>query len=317
MDKRTTTDNLLEEFHWIMDVLQNIDAGLIVLDKSLCVQLWNAFMQNHSALRPEDTLGKSLFELFPELPEEWFRRKVQTVFELHNSAFTTWEQRPYLFHFLNYRPVTGMAPHMYQNCTIIPLKDPRGEVSHICLIVYDVTEEAVNRLQLQHLSSTDNLTGLLNRKTLEEKLALQLKRYQRSQRPASLLMLDIDHFKDVNDTYGHPAGDDVIRATARVLKQGIREIDAAGRYGGEEFVVTLEDTDAQGALIVAERLRKKIEQTVVTHGADIRYTISLGIAELSPGVVDVPTWVEAADKGLYEAKEGGRNRTVIYGPSAD
>lgn len=312
MDKQPTTDTLLEEFHWLMDVLQNIDAGLVVLDAELQVQLWNSFMQNHSAIAPEEALGRSLFDLFPELPEDWFRRKVQTVFELHNSAFTTWEQRPYLFYFLNYRPVTGMAPHMYQNCTIIPLKDPHGEVSHICLIVYDVTEEAVNRLELQRLSSTDNLTGLLNRKSLEEQVSLQFKRYQRNQHPASLLMLDIDHFKNINDTYGHPAGDDVIRATAAVLKAGIRDIDAAGRYGGEEFVVALEDTDAEGAQVVAERLRRKVEQTVVTHGENIRFTISLGIAELNPHITSVADWLEAADKGLYQAKEGGRNQAVIY-----
>lgn len=314
MDKQTNTDSsILEEFHWLMDVLQNIDAGLVVLDVDLRVQLWNSFMQNHSAIAPEDALESKLFDLFPELPEDWFRRKVQTVFELHNSAFTTWEQRPYLFYFLNYRPVTGMAPHMYQNCTIIPLKNPRGEVSHICLIVYDVTEEAVNRLQLQRLSSTDNLTGLLNRKSLEEQVTLQFKRFQRNQRPASLLMLDIDHFKRINDTYGHPAGDDVIRAAATVLKDGVRDIDAVGRYGGEEFVVALEDTDAEGAFVVAERLRTAVEQTVVTHGADIRFTISLGICALDSSIASVEEWLEAADKGLYRAKEGGRNRAEIYG----
>lgn len=315
MEKQPTTDHLLEEFHWLMDVLQNIDAGLIVLDTEMRVQLWNSFMQNHSALPPPEVMGRSLFELFPELPEDWFRRKVQTVFELHNSAFTTWEQRPYLFYFLNYRPVTGLAPHMYQNCTIIPLKDPHGEVSHICLIVYDVTEEAVNRLQLQRLSSIDNLTGLLNRKSLEEKLLLQFKRYQRSQRPSALLMLDIDHFKAINDAHGHPAGDDVIRATAAILQDGIREVDAAARYGGEEFVVALEETDTQGATIVAERLRRAIEQTVVTHGDEIRFTISLGIAELGPEYASVAEWLEAADKGLYRAKESGRNQTVVYQPA--
>ncbi len=311
MEKLITTDNLLEEFHWLMDVLQNIDAGLVVLDTEMQVQLWNSFMQNHSAMAPEEVIGRNLFELFPELPEEWFRRKVQTVFELHNSAFTTWEQRAFLFHFLNYRPVTGMAPHMYQNCTIIPLKNPCGEVNHICLIVYDVTEEAVNRLQLQRLSSTDNLTGLLNRQSLEDKLMHQCKRYQRNRRPSSLLMLDIDHFKQINDSCGHPAGDDVIKATAEVLTHGIREIDAAGRFGGEEFVVVLEDTGVSGAFIVAERLRKRIAQTLVVHGRDIHFTVSLGIAELSPAVTTPEAWLEAADKALYRAKEGGRNRAVI------
>jgi len=145
-----------------MDVLQSIDVGLLVFDREYKIELWNNFMQNHSALMPSEVMGKRLFDLFPELPEDWFKRKIQTVFLLRNSAFTTWEQRPYLFRFKNYRPITGTAPHMYQNCTIMPLVGSEDEVNHICLIIYDVTDNAVNKegmkaanARLQHLSRTD------------------------------------------------------------------------------------------------------------------------------------------------------------------
>ncbi len=310
----------LHDFHWLMDVLQSIDVGLVILDKEYNVQLWNSFMQNHSALLPTDVIGKNLFERFPELPETWFKRKVQSVYILHNSAFTTWEQRPYLFRFKNYRPITGIADFMYQNSTIIPLSDSKGSVEHICLIIYDVTEVAVNRLQLQEankqlhtLSRTDGLTGLLNRKTWETEVEHEFKRYQRHQHSATMLMFDIDHFKNVNDTYGHPAGDEVIRQTAAIVRDVIRDIDIAGRYGGEEFTVLLEDTGAEGGKIVAERIRKQIEEnTIVYDGHEIKYTMSLGVSELNPQMADKIAWVDAADKGLYQAKRNGRNNSVIY-----
>ncbi len=317
-----SADEFLNEFHWVMDVLQNIDVGLVVLDEEFNVQLWNSFMQNHSARSPSDVLGKKIFELFPELPEAWFRRKVQSVSLLRNSAFTTWEQRPYLFRFKNYRPVTGRAEFMYQNSTIIPLSDVKGKVGHTCIILYDVTEIATNRLQLQRanhqlhiISRTDGLTGLLNRKTWEEILQHEFKRFARYGHTCSLLMFDIDHFKRVNDTYGHPAGDEVIRQTAAVVRKCIRDIDVAGRYGGEEFAVILTDTDAQGALIVAERLRKQVEaNTVYYEDHVIHFTISIGIAEVHSRMSEPTLWIDSADRGLYRAKRAGRNQCYIYEP---
>jgi diguanylate cyclase len=315
----TNAGNFLNEFHWLMDVVHNIDIGLVVLDLNYNIKLWNGFMQNHSAKDSSDVLDQNIFEIFPELPATWFRRKLQSVTVLHNASFTTWEQRPYLFRFKNYRPVTGMARHMYQNCTILPLTNSRGQIDHICLIVYDVTETATNRLQLQkaneqlhHISRTDGLTGLLNRKTWEQLLFHEFKRYHRYQRPSSLIMFDIDHFKKINDSYGHPAGDDVIRRTAAITKECIRDSDVAGRYGGEEFAIILIDTDIKGAQIVAERLRAAIESLTVTYEKqDIQYTISLGVTALTPQIKDPTHWIEIADKGLYSAKHNGRNQVAI------
>lgn len=314
--------DFLSDFHWLMDVLQNIDVGLIILDEEFNIQLWNSFMQNHSAKGPTDVLGVNIFEAFPELPEPWFRQKVQSVFVLHNSAFTTWEQRPYLFKFKNYRPITGIADFMYQNSTIIPLKDTRGKVEHICLIVYDVTEVAVNRIQIQEanlqlheISRTDGLTGLLNRKTWEVDAEQEYKRFKRHEHPCSLIMFDIDHFKNINDSYGHPAGDEVIRQTAAAVKSCIRDIDIAGRYGGEEFTIVLGDTDVEGALVVAERIRTKIQELTVHYEAfAIQFTVSLGIALLTSDMSTRTVWIDSADKALYQAKNNGRNNSVIFKP---
>lgn len=320
MQTDASTENFLDDFHWLMDVLQDIDVGLVILNREFEIELWNSFMQNHSAHMPDEVLGQNLFSLFPELPETWFRRKVESVFVLENSAFTTWEQRPYLFRFSSYRPITSIAEFMYQNSTIIPLTNLRGEVQHICIIIYDVTEVAVNRLQLQDantqlhlLSRTDGLTGLLNRKAWETDLIKEYRRFLRHHHTCSMVMFDIDHFKKVNDTYGHPAGDEVIRQTAATLRDNLRDIDIPGRYGGEEFTIILLDTNAEGAQLVAERLRKSIESLVITYdGHDIRFTISLGVAELNHNISSSTDWIECADKGLYAAKHGGRNRSVIH-----
>ena len=313
-------DDFLSEFHWIMDVLQYIDVGLVVLDRNYEVRLWNSFMQNHSAKPADEVLGKNIFDMFSELPEAWFRRKAESVFSLENSSFTTWEQRPYLFNFKSYRPITSMAEYMYQNSTLIPLKNTKGQVENICLIIYDVTEVAVNRIQIQEanaklheLSRTDGLTGILNRKTWETELEEEFLRFSRHHHNCSLLIFDIDHFKKINDNYGHPAGDEVIRQTSRVLQENIREIDIPGRYGGEEFVVILVDTDEKGALVVAERIRKQMEvNTVFYEDYEIQYTVSLGIAELNTSITDRTQWIDCADQGLYKAKESGRNNSVVY-----
>lgn len=315
-----SSQDFLNEFHWLMDVLQNIDVGLVVLDAQMNIKLWNSFMQNHSAKLPTDVLEQNIFDIFPELPEAWFRRKLQAVTMLQNSAFTTWEQRPYLFRFKNYRPVTGMAEFMYQNCTILPLTNASGVVDHLCLIIYDVTEVAVNRLQLQKanvqlhtISRTDGLTGLLNRKTWQQLLDHEFKRFQRYQHSCSLIMFDIDHFKKINDGFGHPAGDEVIRATAQAVKDNLRDSDVAGRYGGEEFAIILTDTGAEGALVVAERLREKIAHSIVHYEQhEIHYTVSLGIAELREGITSSTSWIDCADRGLYHAKNSGRNQSSIF-----
>ena len=321
MAKTATPSDKFTDIHWHMDILQNIDAGLIVLNQRYEIEMWNSFMQNHSGKAPEAVLGGNLFKIFPELPEEWFRHKAKTVFILHNATFTTWEQRPYLFRFPHYRPITGTAEYMYQNSTIFPLVNTRGEVDHICVIIYDVTDTAVNKIaqqqanmQLQNLSRTDHLTGLFNRGYWELRLIQEFKRFDRYENASSLIMLDIDHFKKINDNYGHTVGDEAIRCVSRVIKEQIRDLDIAGRYGGEEFGIILPSTNGDGACVIAERLRRVIEkQTVFAEGHEVRFTISLGVAELNEHMHDHRNWIEKADQALYKSKESGRNRCTLIG----
>lgn len=169
---------------------------------------------------------------------------------------------------------------------------------------------AIQRTRLheetERLATTDGLTGLLNRRTFNTVLDRRFREADRYRRPLSLLLLDIDHFKKVNDTHGHPAGDAVLRGVARIAQRCARETDAVARYGGEELALILPETDADGARAVAERIRKAVEaaQHPTEQGA-VRVTVSIGVATQGPSPEEM---VEGADKALYRAKQGGRNR---------
>ncbi|MGH1440069.1 MAG: sensor domain-containing diguanylate cyclase [Cellvibrionaceae bacterium] len=314
------SQDMMNDFRWIMDVVQNVDVGLVLLDKDYNINLWNSFMQNHSALAAEEIIGRNLFDAFPEIDQRWFNRKVESIYLLKNSAFTTWEQRPYLFRFDNYRPITGKAEFMYQNSTFIPIQSLNGEISNICIIIYDVTEQAVNNIelesandQLEIISKTDGLTGLLNRKTWEDELEKEFERQKRYQEDCTLVIFDIDHFKKVNDNYGHPAGDEVIRQTADITRQCIRKTDIAGRYGGEEYVILLPHTHVDSAKVLAERIRKKIEEKAALYESEsINYTVSLGLSGYHPSLSSPTAWIDSADQALYQSKEGGRNQFHVY-----
>ncbi len=162
---------------------------------------------------------------------------------------------------------------------------------------------------------TDFLTGLKTRGYFEQQLELEMKRAERKQTPIALLMLDIDHFKALNDTYGHHVGDQVLRDVSAVLMKDMREIDTAARYGGEEFVIVLPETNITGAMQVANRVRRGVEQSKFFAGSPRQVehlTISIGVAVFDQDAQTKRDLIEAADAALYAAKSAGRNQVVAY-----
>ena len=168
---------------------------------------------------------------------------------------------------------------------------------------------ASNR-RLEELSKTDALTGIRNRRSLEQELQTRFEHARRYQRPMSVVMVDVDHFKTVNDRFGHPAGDTVLRCVARVLERATRQSDAVARFGGEEFVVILPETPLFEALQFAEKIRA----SVAAEAADLscapeRVTVSLGVASIPHSRFETAeAMLNAADQALYRAKNNGRNR---------
>jgi diguanylate cyclase (GGDEF)-like protein len=170
--------------------------------------------------------------------------------------------------------------------------------------------------QMQELASRDGLTGLLNRRVFEEVLAREFKASRRYHAPASLLLVDVDHFKRVNDLFGHAAGDDVLKAVAALMHRAVRDTDSVGRCGGEEFGIVLPHTSLVSAAVLAERLRDQIgRHEFDTDGGRVRITVSMGIAQLPDGTIHaVSEWMAAADAAMYDAKGSGRNGVVIHTP---
>ncbi len=181
---------------------------------------------------------------------------------------------------------------------------------------------AVERSRLieswRKLASHDQLTGLYNRRAMDDLLQEETERYQRYGRPTALVMLDVDCFKSINDSYGHMVGDDVLRWLAQLVRKTIRTVDIAARYGGEELAIILPEMNSQQALRLAERVRRRVAaRPFVSRGRDrtpfeIPITISLGVAGLPDDALSAAALIAAADEGLYAAKRSGRNRAVRY-----
>lgn len=188
---------------------------------------------------------------------------------------------------------------------IIPIKDEEENIVSYMAVSKDITAKK----ELEKLSITDQLTGVYNRRKFDDSLADEVQRATRYSQELSLIMIDMDHFKDVNDTYGHQVGDDVLIATAKLINEHVRNVDIVGRYGGEEFVVICPNIGLEQAEKVAEKLRAEVQK----HNFDAvgNKTISLGVAEFVEGDT-TDSLVKKADTALYKAKNEGRNRVVKY-----
>lgn len=183
------------------------------------------------------------------------------------------------------------------------------------LRVRDMQEELIDtNLKLQNLVEIDDLTGLFNMRSLYQKLEFEIERSRRFSRPVTVVMIDMDHFKSVNDGHDHLFGSYILSEVGKIIRSCTRSIDIPARYGGDEFLIVLSETPLSGVEFFCERLRKRVEETVFAQGKDtIRLTLSIGFATLEHDeVVQPKELVRRADMALYEAKRQGRNRVVGY-----
>ena len=200
---------------------------------------------------------------------------------------------------------------MQQSCVMGPIRRRDGTISSLFLVVQDVTQVAAYQQKLREMNMRDGLTGVFNRQYLDHRLATEFERFRRYGGRLSLLLVDIDLFKQVNDRFGHLCGDGVLKGLAAMLSSGRRKADVVARYGGEEFCCVLPETDLEGARIVAERIRASAEaQRHEWEGAELSITISVGVAQAREGMAGAAALVGRADAALYQAKRSGRNRAV-------
>jgi diguanylate cyclase (GGDEF)-like protein len=296
--------------------LERASVGIFAVDRDYRVVLWNRFMHEHSKVAPSDVIGRDVFEQFPDLPRAWLKRKFDTVFLLHSGSFSSWQHRPWLLPFEHDCPITGSLDHMQQDCAFMPLIEG-GEVVAVCVTITDVTELATAWREkeaaleaLRDSSERDALTGLYNRRHIDMRLAAEFRGWERHRDEFAVLLFDIDHFKQINDTYGHPTGDAVLKHIAGIVGAQLRANDIVARYGGEEFIVILPRTDSESAAVVAEKIRLGIESTPFERpsGERLPVTVSVGGCTAFGEMTDVKALVALADQALYEAKRGGRNQ---------
>ena len=302
-----------------------LPLGVLILDAQFQVCQWNHWLWQQTGISEAEALGKTLVQLFDDFASPRFLSAVQQVIA-HETPQVISQA---LNHFVI--PIkTGVmerlgTPYMQQQVVISPLAvlasngERLGNRAVVCIT--DVTENVVraNRIieaahKLENASNRDELTGLYNRRFMWDWLGQALKHCTRYQQPLACLMLDIDHFKHINHTHGHEAGDQVLIGFAKVVQQQLRTSDVMIRYGGEEFVVLLPNCTAQDAIALAKRMVQNVRDS--------------GIGWLNPGAVTasggVAVWqqdkpltgvelLSQADRRLYEAKSVGRNRVMPEG----
>lgn len=247
---------------------------------------------------PEEAMGQSLEQIHP--PES--AAKVGGYFADLFAAIATGDAPPSYRGEHEYYRKDGSI--MTGELQVIPHVDVEGNVVEILGVTRDISERKQFEAELTALAVTDPVTGLWNRRHSAELLAADLEHARRTGQPMTLLMIDIDHFKDINDSHGHQTGDRVLIEVARRLRDNLRGTDIVGRWGGEEFVVLMRYCGLRDALGAADKLRRRIADSPFEGLRSV--TVSIGAAELLPGE-DLNGWLDRADAALYAAKRAGRN----------
>lgn len=303
-----------------LDYLQIIDAlnqGLIVIDRQLRIKFWNQWMEEHSQFTRDKIINEKITDIYPEIEQKGFSWKADNVFKLGNFAFFSQQLHHYLLPFPTDKYFQAGFKMMQQSVVLTPLRNKNFEVEYICVFIQDNTDAVIFQKQLEEttkqleiMSQTDFLTQMSTRRHLFDRLSAELNRHQRLQKHLTVSLIDIDFFKQINDTHGHLCGDKVLIQISRIFQDCLRPYDIIGRYGGEEFCVVLPQTTLDLGIIVSERLRKTIKNYKFKYqDINLNVTISIGVTstELN-GYSNIDSLVKEADTALYEAKKNGRNR---------
>ena len=303
-------------------ILGAVNLGAIVLDEQHRIVLWNHWMARHSACRADAVLGQDFFAVYPDLQHKRIASAITQALRDNFQSLLSQTLHKAPFELYTHGTSEGQE-RMQQAIAVTPINLP-GSPRHCLIQINDVTiavgREKLLREQTMVLRSqtfSDGLTGIANRRHFDVAIEKEMRRAMRTGSPLSLLMIDIDHFKDYNDHYGHQQGDDcLIRVAAELAAMLQRPTDLLARYGGEEFAAILPDTDAAQALRMAEAIRERAAELRIAHAKtdhEVKHiTVSIGIATQHPQQqLPISALIGAADRALYLAKGAGRNRVMV------
>lgn len=287
---------LRESRRFLQDLIEHSGTLIFAKDKEGRYLLINQVYEKLTGHHRDQVLGRTDFDIYSDKDAMIFTENDKFVIDSMKTR--RYEELLGAHHFLT---------------TKFPLLDEDGNVSGVCGISADITEQKELQKKMEWLANTDALTRLANRRRFHELADLEISRARRFIHSLSVLMLDIDNFKSINDTYGHDVGDKVIAYIGDMCRNELRDIDIAGRLGGEEFAILLPDTSSETALQVAERLRHEIEnyEMEFSGGTVLKFTVSIGCVSSTDLSLDVEQLLKRADQCLYEAKKSGRNRVVV------
>jgi diguanylate cyclase (GGDEF)-like protein len=295
-----------DELEALRNALEHVDEGIVLLDADLNVQFLNRKMRKFWDLTPEQAASKPAYADL-----------VARAARAYHHASTTFDLKAFVAkRVAAVRDPDAASPalrtadgrHIRVHCLKLE-NDGR------LLTYHDISDLVRNAEQLEKLATTDAMTGLYNRGHFLSLAKTEWSRFQRYCRPLSVLMIDIDHFKTVNDRYGHAVGDEAIISVANACRKGKRDPDIVGRLGGEEFAILLPETDLSQARVVAERLVKNVAgHGLMAHRVHFHVTVSIGFAAATLSMAGFEALLHAADQALYQAKSTGRNCAVAWSP---
>jgi len=297
---------LLRSQQWLDTIVAGIsDYALITLDREGKVNCWNPGVARLTGHTSEHSIGRPYALFYPADALS----PAHALDRLHEARRDGWSLDEGWRH-------RADGSRFWGSCLIAPLEagtEPLAGEPAFSLIIRDISDRKDAHEALRQAVACDHLTGLTNRRAFFETAEHELQRWQRQPRPLSLVLVDADHFKRVNDLHGHAAGDAVLRHLAVALAATFRTMDVVARVGGEEFAILLPGTPVEGAEVVAARLCQTIAaQSVEFDGTAIRYTVSAGVASMTGEVGSIEALMKRADAALYAAKSGGRNRVAAW-----